>query len=51
MKALNNLIGPGFVRYLLYTPRPADLPASVAAPLRHRRDLNMDRPIFDYSAA
>jgi hypothetical protein len=47
--ALNRHLGYDLVRYLLYCPRPESFDKTTAAALRHLRDVNVGRDIFDYS--
>lgn len=48
-KRINRHLGYELIRYLLYVPRPAQLPTSTAAILRHVRDVNIAGNIFDFS--
>lgn len=49
IEALHRLLGYDIVKYLLYSPRPEHLDADLANELRHRRDLNIAKPIFDFT--
>lgn len=46
---INRHLGYELIRYLLYVPRPAQLPSTTAATLRHLRDVNIAGEIFDFS--
>ncbi|MFE9328144.1 hypothetical protein ACIHDR_43070 [Nocardia sp. NPDC052278] len=46
---VNKALDCELIRYLLYCPRPEDLDTSTAAILRHLRDLNISKEIFDFT--